>query len=156
LGMLAVGTFFMGQFVLFTYVRPFLETATQVNVSTLSIMLLTTGIAGLIGTSTIGLFLKTDIYRTLIIIPLLMAAIALALIAFGSSVFVTFALLAAWGLVATAAPVGWWSWLAKSLPQNAEAGGGLMVAVIQLCIALGSTIGGILFDGSGYQTTFFA
>jgi predicted MFS family arabinose efflux permease len=156
LGMLAVGTFFMGQFVLFTYVRPFLETATQVNVSTLSMMLLTMGIAGLIGTSAIGLFLKADIYRTLIIIPLLMAAIALALIAFGSSVFAAFALLAAWGLVATAAPVGWWSWLAKSLPQNAEAGGGLMVAVVQLCIALGSTIGGILFDGSGYQATFFA
>jgi predicted MFS family arabinose efflux permease len=156
LGMLAVGTFFMGQFVLFTYVRPFLETVTQVNVSTLSLILLTLGIAGLIGTSMIGLFLKTNIYRTLIIIPLLMAAIALALIFFGSSVFVAFILLAAWGLIATAAPVGWWSWLAKSLPENAEAGGGLMVAVIQLCIALGSTVGGILFDGSGYQATFAA
>lgn len=29
-----------------------------------------------------------------------------------------------------------------------------MVAVIQLAIALGSTIGGMLFDGSGYQGTF--
>ncbi|MNJ79370.1 hypothetical protein D3C77_773700 [compost metagenome] len=31
-----------------------------------------------------------------------------------------------------------------------------MVAVIQLCIALGSTIGGMLFDTSGYRTTFIA
>ncbi|MNR49425.1 hypothetical protein D3C85_1687950 [compost metagenome] len=31
-----------------------------------------------------------------------------------------------------------------------------MVAVIQLCIALGSVIGGLLFDGSGYRTTFMA
>ena len=58
--------------------------------------------------------------------------------------------------VATAAPVGWWSWLARTLPDDAEAGGGLMVAVVQLSIASGSTVGGLLFDGSGYRLTFFA
>jgi predicted MFS family arabinose efflux permease len=42
------------------------------------------------------------------------------------------------------------------MPKNAEAGGGLMVAVIQLAIALGSTVGGVLFDHSGYQSTFAA
>ena len=31
-----------------------------------------------------------------------------------------------------------------------------MVAVIQLAIALGSTMGGVLFDSSGYQSTFVA
>ena len=59
-----------------------------------------------------------------------------------------------WGLVATAAPVGWWTWLARSLPQDAEAGGGLIVAVVQLAIALGATVGGILYDASGYRFTF--
>ncbi|KAI3606889.1 hypothetical protein D8I24_1925 [Cupriavidus necator H850] len=42
------------------------------------------------------------------------------------------------------------------MPKNAEAVGGSMVAVIQLAIALGSTLGGLLFDISGYQTTFVA
>ena len=88
--------------------------------------------------------------------PLLMAVTALALIAFGSSVAAVFVLLGFWGLVATAAPVGWWAWLAKSVPQNAEAGGGLMVAVIQLAIAVGSTMGGVLFDAGGYQIAFVA
>jgi predicted MFS family arabinose efflux permease len=50
--------------------------------------------------------------------------------------------------------VGWWSWLAKSLPEAAEAGGGLMVAVVQLAIAVGSTVGGVLFDAAGYASTF--
>ncbi|VVP86640.1 hypothetical protein PS910_02471 [Pseudomonas fluorescens] len=50
----------------------------------------------------------------------------------------------------------WWSWLALSVPEDAEAGGGLMVAVVQLSIALGSTLGGVLFDSRGYQTTFGA
>ncbi len=154
LGMAACGAFFMGQFVLFTYVRPFLETVTQVNVATLSLMLLGIGVAGFVSTAVIGTFLKHDLYRTLTAIPVLMALIALALIPFGAEVSVVAVLLAAWGLLATAAPVGWWSWIAQSMPANAEAGGGLMVAVIQLAIALGSTVGGLLFDGSSYQSTF--
>ncbi|MDQ0607389.1 putative MFS family arabinose efflux permease [Variovorax sp. W1I1] len=154
LGMLAVGVFFMGQFALFTYLRPFLETVTRVDVSMLSLVLLTLGVAGFIGTTVIGRFLKFRFYGTLTIIPMLMAAIAVALIAVGASVPATTVLLGIWGLVATAAPVGWWLWIARTLPQDAEAGGGLMVAVVQLSIALGSTVGGLLFDGSGYQSTF--
>ncbi|MFL6609582.1 MAG: MFS transporter [Pseudomonas sp.] len=154
LGMLAVSTFFMGQFMLFTYLRPFLETVAQVGVSLLSLMLLAIGLAGLLGTFLIGSFLKNGLYRTLIVIPLLMAAIALALVGFGSSASVTAVLLGLWGLVATAAPVGWWTWLARTLPDDAEAGGGLMVAIVQLAIASGATVGGVLFDLSGYRATF--
>jgi predicted MFS family arabinose efflux permease len=156
LGMAGCGAFFMGQFALFTYLRPFLETVTRVDVSTLSLILLVIGVAGFIGTLIIGLFLRRGLYRTLVTIPVLMALIALTLIPFGTSVIAVAALLGFWGLMATAAPVGWWSWIAQAMPKNAEAGGGLMVAVIQLAIALGSTIGGLLFDSRGYQGTFVA
>lgn len=83
-----------------------------------------------------------------------MAVIAVALIAFGHSIWIVAPLLGLWGLIATAAPTGWWTWIARTLPEDAEAGGGLMVAVVQLSIALGSTIGGFAFDHSGYQSTF--
>lgn len=156
LGMLAVGAFFMGQFALFTYVRPFLETVTHVDVSTLSLILLVIGVSGFIGTTIISMFLKRGLYRTLTIIPILMAVIALALIPFGGGVAAVAVLLGLWGLMATAAPVGWWTWIAQVMPKSAEAGGGLMVAVIQLAIALGSTVGGLLFDASGYQSAFVA
>jgi predicted MFS family arabinose efflux permease len=156
LGMASVGLFFMGQFALFTYVRPFLENVTQVDVSTLSFVLLGIGVAGFVGTSLIGGFLKNGLYQTLIVIPVSMAAIATTLVAFGDSLPVTAGLLGIWGLIATAAPVGWWTWLARSLPQDAETGGGLMVAVIQLAITMGAGVGGVLFDLSGYQTTFAA
>ncbi|ALI05581.1 MULTISPECIES: MFS transporter [Pseudomonas] len=154
LGMLAVSTFFMGQFMLFTYLRPFLETVTQVSVSRLSFMLLVIGVAGLLGTFLIGTCLKNNLYRTLIVIPLLMAVIAIALVGGGGSVTITTLLLGLWGLVATAAPVGWWTWLSRTLPEDAEAGGGLMVAIVQLAIAAGATVGGLLFDLSGYRATF--
>ncbi|CAM2184570.1 Transcription regulatory protein OpdE [Burkholderia latens] len=154
LGMSAVGLFFMGQFALFTYVRPFLETTTNANASTLSLVLLMIGAAGFIGTVVIGWFLSRNLYLTLVAIPLAMAAVAVALVLFGEQTAAAVGLLAVWGLLATAAPVGWWSWLATTLPESAEAGGGLMVAVVQLAIALGSTIGGVLFDASGYASTF--
>ncbi|WP_282266245.1 MFS transporter [Stenotrophomonas sp. PS02298] len=154
LGMAACAAFFMGQFALFTYVRPFLETVTQLDVSALSWVLLGIGLSGFIGTALIGGVLKQGLYRVLILIPVLMAVIALALIPMGRSLTAVAVLLGLWGLLATAAPVGWWSWIAQTLPGEAEAGGGLMVAVIQLAIALGSTLGGLLFDHSGYQSTF--
>lgn len=153
-GLLACGLFFMGQFALFTYVRPFLETVTHVSASGLSLILLTIGIAGFIGTLIVALFLNVRFYLTLMAIPLLMAAIAGLLILFGHSIWIVALLLGFWGLLATAAPTGWWTWIARTLPEDAEAGGGLMVAVIQLSIALGSTAGGMVFDHIGWQSTF--
>ncbi|WP_426284558.1 MFS transporter [Luteibacter sp. E-22] len=156
LGMAACGAFFMGQFALFTYVRPFLETVAHVDAPTLALILLGIGVAGFIGTVAIGAVLKHGLYRSLIAIPVLMATIAMALVFSGAWLWPVAALLALWGLLATAAPVGWWSWLAQTFTEDAEAGGGLMVAVVQCSIALGSTIGGLLFDGHGYQGTFIA
>ncbi|MFC4314750.1 MFS transporter [Steroidobacter flavus] len=156
LGMAAMAALFMGQFALFTYMRPFLETVTRVDVTTLSTILFAMGVAGFIGTSLIGLFLEKRLYSTLIVVPLTMAGIAVALIAFGNDLVATAMLFSAWGLVGTAVPVGWWTWLARSLPQDAEAGGGLMVAIVQFAITMGAVVGGLLFDMSGYQSTFGA
>ncbi|HEU5102456.1 MAG TPA: MFS transporter [Roseiflexaceae bacterium] len=119
LGMLAVTLFFLGQFALYTYVRPFLETVTHVDVSTLSLLLLISGSAGLLGTYLIGIMLQTRLYSLLIVIPLVMATIAVALMVLGGLPIPVGILLAAWGLTGTAAPVGWWTWLSKVLPDDA-------------------------------------
>ena len=153
-GMAAVSLFFMGQFALFTYVRPFLETVTHVGTAGLTGTLLAVGVVGFVGTTCIGAFLDRHLFRTLTVIPLVMALLAAALVAWGTVAPVVAVLLALWGLVATAAPVGWWTWLARTLPHDAEAGGGLIVAVVQLAIGLGATLGGMLFDAWGYQATF--
>ena len=155
-GMLAAGAFFMGQFMLFTYIRPFLETAAQVDAVQLPLVLLLMGGTGFIGTALVGTVLKKGLYRCLGAITLLMVGIALALVCWDTSVTLARVLLALWGLLATAAPVGWWLWLAQTLPEDTEVGGGMMVAVIQLSIALGSTTGGLLYDAQGYQGSFIA
>lgn len=83
-----------------------------------------------------------------------MAIITLALEFLGDLSMATTVLFTVWGLFATSAPVAWWTWLSRSLPHNAEAGGALMVAVIQLAIMMGAVIGGLLYDSIGYQATF--
>ncbi|MCR6502459.1 MFS transporter [Shinella sp. CPCC 101442] len=154
LGMTAILLFFMGQFALFTYLRPFLETVTGVGVSTLSAILLLMGLAGVAGTWAIGHLLKARLYSIVIIIPLVMALLAALLIAFGSTPVAVAVLLVGWGFFGTAAPVVWGTWLSRALRDDAEAGGGLQVAVIQLAITVGAAGGGILFDVFGWWSPF--
>jgi len=155
LGMLACGLFFMGQFSLFTYVRPFLENVTQVNsASTLSFILLLIGVTGVIGNTLSSRVINYSLYSTLGAIPFLMALIVVALLSFGSRFIAVSVLLSLWGFIVMITPVGWWVWLAKTVPDNAETGGALMVAVIQFSIGFGSITGGILFDHLGWQSTF--
>jgi predicted MFS family arabinose efflux permease len=154
LGMSSILLLFIGQFALFTYLRPFLETVTGVDVSILSLILLLMGLAGVVGTYYIGRLLRTRLFGIVIAIPLVMAALAAALIALGSIPFATALLLIAWGFFGTAAPVGWGTWLARVMPDDAEAGGGLQVATIQLAITAGAAVGGLLFDAAGWWSAF--
>lgn len=153
-GMAACGAFFAGQFLLFTYVRPFLERVTRLDANAVAVVLLLVGAGGLLGTLMIDRVLRRGLHAALVVIPVLMALIAAALVAVGSWLAPVAVLLTLWGMLGTSAPVGWASWVARTMTGDPEAGGGLQVAVIQLSIALGSTIGGVLFDHLGHAVTF--
>ncbi|MEG3162330.1 MFS transporter [Sphingomonas sp. LB2R24] len=156
LGLFAVAMLFVGQFALFTYLRPFLEQVTHVSVVMLSVMLLIVGASCFVGTVLIGRFIVKRLFLTLWLLPVAMAAVAIGLALFGSSTVATALLLAVWGFAGTAAPVGWWTWLARTLPEDAEAGGGLMVAVVQLAITLGAIVGGAVYDTVGAVPEFLS
>lgn len=153
-GFIAVFLFFMGQFCLFTYLRPFLENIDHVDTTNLSLILFSIGISGFSGTVWIGFMGNKKLGLMLMIAPAILAFVAIALSLFGNQMAISWALLLLWGFIATSAPVAWWAWLARRLPNNAETGGGLMVATIQLAITAGALLGGCLYDFQGYQTTF--
>jgi predicted MFS family arabinose efflux permease len=154
LGLAASALLFMGQFALYTYLRPFLEQVTHVGPGTLSILLLVVGVAGFIGTTLIGRLIGSGLHLLLAAIPAIMAFVAIALALFGTSLPIVAILLAVWGLVGTAAPVGWWTWVTRTAPDHPEAGGGLMVAVVQFAIMSGATVGGLAYDAVGPRTEF--
>jgi predicted MFS family arabinose efflux permease len=112
------------------------------------------GLAGVAGTWCISRLLGTRLFSIVIVIPLVMAGIAVLLIAMGSMQLLVAILLVAWGFFGTAAPVGWGTWLARVLRDDAEAGGGLQVAIIQFAITVGAAAGGLLFDWAGWWSSF--
>jgi predicted MFS family arabinose efflux permease len=154
LGMTSILLLFMGQFALFTYLRPYLEGVSGFSVPALSLELLLIGLAGVAGTWCVSRLLAKRLYSILIAIPLIMAVIAALLIPLSSHRLSVAALLVGWGFFGTAAPVGWGTWLTRVLSDDAEAGGGLQVAVIQFAITIGAAAGGLLFDGAGWRWTF--
>lgn len=155
LGMTAILLLFMGQFALFTYLRPYLEIASGFDVTSLSLVMLLMGLAGVAGTWSISRLLPHRLYALAIGMPLTMALLAVGLVAAPSSPLAVTLLLGAWGFVGTAAPVAWGTWLSRVLSDDAEAGGGLQVAVIQFAITLGAALGGLLFDHIGWWSSFF-
>lgn len=154
LGMAAMFLLFMGQFALFTYLRPFMEGVAGFTVPQLSLTLLLIGLAGIAGTWLISRLLRRHLFALLIGIPLVMAGLAGLLLILWQTPVAVAGLLFLWGFFATAAPVGWGTWLARTMGNDAEAGGGLQVAAIQLAIMSGAAVGGLMFDAFGWQANF--
>jgi len=153
-GMISVLLVFTGHFAFFTYLRPFLEVVTGVGVNGLSVILLGFGVANFIGTSLAGFILERSLRMTLLLMPLAMGAIALALVALGRAPIADALLVALWGMAFGAVPVAWTTWITKTVPDEAESGGGLIVAAVQFAITLGAAAGGLVFDHSGASGVF--
>lgn len=154
IGMAATTLAFMGQFALSTYLRPFLEGVTGLDVNTLSMVLLALGLAGLVGTSLVGFILRSHLGAVLIGLPTALSIIALLLIALGPFAVATTILLILWGLFTTPIPVAWNTWMTRMIPNDLETGGGLQVALIQFAITSGAFAGGLLFDSAGWWSSF--
>ena len=155
-GMFACILVFTGHFAFFTYLRPFLETVTGVSVNGLSAILLGFGIANFLGTSLAGLLLERSLWVTLVTMPFAMALIALVLLASGTMPLLHAVFVSLWGMAFGAIPVAWTTWVTRIVPDEAESGGGLMVAAVQLAITTGAAMGGLVFDAAGVKAVFVA
>lgn len=148
-GMLAIFMAFAGQFAFFTYIRPVYTILAGFDVDGLTLVLLSFGIASFIGTSLSPLFLKRWLKFVLTLAPFIIALSALALILFGSDQRVASAVAVVWGLSFAMIPVGWSTWITRSLSDQAEKAGSIQVAIIQLANTCGAAVGGIALDSFG-------
>lgn len=152
-GLLACGLFFMGQFALFTYVRLFLESVTRVGPSDLSLILLAIGVAGFVGTMIVSTFLNTIFYKTLIMIRCLWQRLPVRY-CWSDTISGLLPFYSACGATCDSCANGVVDMDSTRVTRRCRDGGGLMVAVIQLSIALGSTAGGLVFDSLGWRSAF--
>ena len=145
---------FGGAFAVFTYLRPFLESQTRVDVPGLSLLLLGLGLAGFLGTYTGSALVGKHLYGLLRWLPLTLGGVTLALLAVGHLYWPVAVVLVVWGTINSAIPVAWSTWLSKGIRDEPESGGGLLVGAIQLAIMLGATFGGLLLDRFSVAATF--
>ncbi|TNH37737.1 MFS transporter [Paracoccus haeundaensis] len=150
-GLLAAVLSWGSAFMMFTYLRPFLEQVTQVDVTTLSVLLLVLGGAGFLGTWGSARLIGPRIAPLLKLPALVMGACTILLLFLGGSVVGTAILLAIWGAMNTAMSVIWMTWMSRNVDDAPEAGGSLMVAGVQASIMLGAVLGGLLLDGISIQ-----
>lgn len=144
--MLGVMLTFAGAFSIFTYLRPFLEATTQVSVPQLSLLLLGLGVAGFAGTYMASALAGRHLYALLRWLPMALAVVSLAMLAAGHVFWAVGVLMIFWGVLNSAIPVCWSTWLSKGIADEPDSGGGLMVAAIQLAIMCGGGFGGFLLD----------
>ena len=153
LGIFSVLLVFAGHFAFFTYLRPFLESELGASVQVVSIILLLFGIAGFVGNTLAGALLGKNMRLVLITAPLLLVGLGVGLLTIGTNVWAAATLLTLWGFAFGSVPVAWSTWIARVVPDEAESGGALLVAAIQLAITIGAAIGGILLDRYSVQGT---
>jgi predicted MFS family arabinose efflux permease len=153
-GMLAVTLVFGGHFAFFTYLRPFLENVTAAGGHGVTAILLAFGIGSFAGTSVSGRLLARNVRGTLLSMTTLMAMIAFGLVTVGQQLPVAATLVTLWGFAFGTVPVGWSTWVAQAAPDEAESGGGILVAAIQAAMTLGAAGGGLLFNLGGPLATF--
>ncbi|OOQ56584.1 MFS transporter [Mucilaginibacter pedocola] len=153
-GMMAVALVFAGYGIFFTYLRPFLETLTGVSGPHIATVLLCFSLANLAGT-TLGRFpLEKDIYKTLTCCSLMMGAMVGLTVVFAYQVIAVSCLTALWGLLFGIAQIGWNMWITRTVPDEAESGGGALVATIQLGIMIGAAAGGFFYDHFGGKVNY--
>jgi DHA1 family purine ribonucleoside efflux pump-like MFS transporter len=148
-GMTAIFMAFAGQFAFFTYIRPVFMNLAGFDVDGLTLVLLSFGIASFVGTSLSAVILKRSVKMALACAPLVLAISAAVLILWGSEKMVAASVAVIWGFAFALIPVGWSTWITRSLSDQAEKAGSIQVAVIQLANTCGAAIGGVALDHFG-------
>ncbi|QHB71772.1 MFS transporter [Stenotrophomonas sp. 364] len=148
-GMLGCVLAHTGQYALFTYIRPTLESLGQMSADGLALILLGFGVANFVGTLLAGWLMERSLKVTLVIMPALVGVAALGMLLLPVGVGGLAILVALWGLAFGGVPVAWSSWVARAVPDQAESAGGMVVAAVQSSIAAGAALGGLVFGLGG-------
>lgn len=149
LGLLAALFTAGGHFAAYTYVQPFLQQVSQMNVGQITGLLLLFGVGGLIGNFLGGVAVERNVRLAMIGMAVSMGAAVLLLAVFGSDQLAASAAIALWGLAFGAMPISIQTWMFKAAPEAMETSGALLVTVFQVALASGALIGGLLVDHVG-------
>ncbi|WP_151982007.1 MFS transporter [Acinetobacter guerrae] len=145
-GMLIVLLIGLAHFCAYSYLAPFFKHIAGFDGTTIGLLLLLYGIAGVFGNAFAGYSGNINIRYTLAFV-----GICFAIVFFGFPVFAihetgAFILTALWGFAFGAFPTSANIWMFVHAPQAVEKGMPLFVGLFQVMIASGSLLGGFVVD----------
>ncbi|MEU0874972.1 MFS transporter [Nocardia brasiliensis] len=130
----------------YTYVTPFLEQVPRLGPGLVALVLLSYGVAGILGNFLGGATISRYPRATFGCAAALIALAALLLPVLGRSLPGALCLLVVWGLGYGAVPVSSQAWFGKAAPTVPEAAAVLFTAAFQATFALGALAGGGVLD----------
>lgn len=146
----------VGYFVGYTYLTPFIMLAFHLSLSSVPVLLLAYGVAGLVGTFIAERLMRQGPRRALLWVSIILVS-AMYLGAHIGSGFVSAMLFAVLiGAAFGALPMALATWIFHATPDHAEAGQVLLVVIFQLAIAAGSAMGGFVVSHGGIAATMTA
>jgi len=148
-GLITILLFVAGHFAGFTYIRPFLERVPQLDVETISLILLAYGVAGFFGNMLGGMVSERSPRLSIVLFTTLVAASAVVLAIGGASLAVAATAIAFWGLAFGAFPVSVQSFVVRHAQDEAESAGALVIPAFQIAISSGAVLGGLLIETQG-------
>ena len=153
---LIIGVFMAGgHFAAYTYLEPWLRFDLHLSASSISLLLMGYGIAGLIGTLASEFTVREfGVKRAFMLNMLLISLSVLVLSTFHVPLALASALVILWGLAFGALPVCLNIWTYQASPALFETGSALLVCVFQTSLALGALFGGVLADNAGVSSAF--
>ncbi|HEY0145224.1 MAG TPA: MFS transporter, partial [Methylovirgula sp.] len=149
LGLLATMMAIIAQFGAYTYMGAFLEQVTLAPAALLSALLLGYGIAGFFGNFVGGAAVAHNARWTLAGTALLSGASIVLLPAIGWLEAPAVVLVILWGFAFGALPIAMQGWMLQAAPGEMESASAMFISVLQVGLASGSLLGGVVVDHFG-------
>lgn len=154
LGLIASAVVFIGQFAASTYITPFLLDQAHLHGGLVSGVFVGYGCGGILGALIGGRLVARSLAGSFAGSAIAVAALLLGLSFSASTVWLACILVIAWGLAWGIMPLTAQVWQLRAVPGAQEAASAVNVTNLQLSIAAGSALGGILVDSASLQTVY--
>lgn len=152
LSMLMVALVFGAHFSTYTFITPLLQE--DFSMSAITLMLLGFGVIGFFSNALMSMVVSKRLKTSVLAMTTALLGALAAMILLDHVRAAEVAAMLAWGVAFGALPLCFSVWIQRSTDDLPEAGSALFVSVIQVAIALGSSVGGTIVDRAGVRADF--
>jgi predicted MFS family arabinose efflux permease len=154
--MIATAIAFIGQFAASTFITPFLVQRAHMGDGMVTGLFFAYGAAGIAGTLLGGPLVARSRVATFVLAAAGTGLAVLALPTFATAKVAVAAAVVAWGLIWGLIPLTAQVWMLHAMPSAQEASSAVNISNMQISIAIGSAVGGLLVDRTGLAPVYVA